>query len=261
MNTGHGMQRREFRQNELRLSYLDAGGPARVMIALHAHWMEASTFEPLAAALQPDWRVVALDQRGHGYSDHAATYSRSDYLTDLQAFLDHLQLREPVVLLGNSLGGVNAYQFAARSPESVRGLIVEDIGAVIDGDPNMALAWEGTFNTEQELEERIGPRLAPYLRPSFRKTEAGWKLAFDPHDIARSEANLHGDFWKDWLASSCPALIIRGEESRVTTHEHLEEMARRRPNTTFRQLPGGHVVHASHPEQFVQAVRGFLQGL
>jgi pimeloyl-ACP methyl ester carboxylesterase len=253
--------RREFRRHGLRLSYLDAGGSGRLMIALHAHWMEASTFVPLAAALQPDWQVVALDQRGHGNSDHAATYSRDDYLNDLQAFLDHLEVRAPVVLLGNSLGGVNAYQFAARYPERVRALIVEDIGAVLDGDPNMALAWEGTFNTEQALEEKIGPRLTPYLRPSFRKTEAGWKLAFDPRDIARSEANLHGDHWQDWLTSSCPALLIRGEESRVTSQEHLEEMARRRPHTTFRSLPGGHVVHASHPQQFVQAVRTFLQEL
>jgi len=255
------MERREFRYRDLRLSYLDSGGPGQIMIALHAHWMEASTFLPLAAALQPDWRVVALDQRGHGYSDHAATYSRSDYINDLQALFDHLQLREPVVMLGNSLGGVNAYQFAARYPGRVRALILEDIGAVIDGDPNMALAWEGTFNTEQELAERIGPRLAPYLRVSFRKTGAGWKLAFDPHDIARSAANLNGDFWEDWLASSCPALLIRGAESRVTNQEHLEEMARRRPRTTFRQLPGGHVAHASHPDQFEQAVRTFLQEL
>ena len=40
--------------------------------------MEAATFTPLAAALAPEGRVVALDQRGHGDSDHAASYARDD---------------------------------------------------------------------------------------------------------------------------------------------------------------------------------------
>lgn len=47
-----------------------------MLIALHAHWMEGSTYLPLAGALYPEWRLVALDQRGHGYSGHAQTYSR-----------------------------------------------------------------------------------------------------------------------------------------------------------------------------------------
>jgi pimeloyl-ACP methyl ester carboxylesterase len=107
------MERFEFCRGALRLSYLDWGWNGRVLIALHAHVMEALTFAPLAAALAPEWRVVALDQRGHGYSDHASSYSRDDYISDLEAFVNHLGLTN-FILLGNSLGGVNAYQFAAR---------------------------------------------------------------------------------------------------------------------------------------------------
>ena len=120
--------RHEFRHDGLRLSYLDGGRGDRVLIALHAHIMEAATFVPLAAVLAPEWRVLALDQRGHGYSDHAPTYTRDDYIGDLEAFIDHLGVSDSV-LLGNSLGGVNAYQFAARHPERVRGLVIEDLGA------------------------------------------------------------------------------------------------------------------------------------
>jgi esterase len=60
------MGRREFRHDGLKLSCLDPGGDGRVLIALHAHFTEAATFAPLAVALTPEWRVVALDQRGHG---------------------------------------------------------------------------------------------------------------------------------------------------------------------------------------------------
>lgn len=231
-----------------------------VLIALHAHWMEGTTFTPLAAALEPGWRVIALDQRGHGRSDHAPTYTREDYLGDLEALFRHLGL-EKAVLLGNSLGGVNAYEFAARHPHRVRALIIEDIGVEIHDDLSFVLAWQGTFKTREELEQRVGPRFVPYLQDSFRQTPEGWRLAFDPKDMIASQGHLNGNHWKDWLASDCPALVVRGTDSRVTKQEHIEEMAARRPNTKVRALEGGHVMHHSNPDNFAKTVREFLQEL
>ena len=64
------------------LSCLDNSGDGPVLVALHGHWMEGVTFAPLAAPLAPlaaplapAWRVLALDQGGHGDSDHAPSYS------------------------------------------------------------------------------------------------------------------------------------------------------------------------------------------
>jgi pimeloyl-ACP methyl ester carboxylesterase len=223
--------------------------------------MEGVTFTPLAAALAPQWRVVALDQRGHGYSDHAVTYTRSDYLDDLAALFGHLELTKPAVILGNSLGGVNAYQFAARHPSLIRALIIEDIGAVIADDTTIALEWGGTFKTREELAQRVGPRLTPYLQDSFRQTKEGWRVAFDPLDTVASQGFLNGDHWQDWLATDCPALLIRGRDSRVTTQAHMEEMALRRANTRLLVLEGGHVLHAGNPAAFTEALTEFLQGL
>src|ERR1700730_891727 len=124
------MQRHNFQHDGLNLSYLDNGGVDETLVALHSHWMEGQTFASLAAALASGWPVIALDQRGHGYSGHASTYMREDYWGDLDVLFAHLGISR-AVLLGNSLGGVNAYQFAARHPDYVRALIVEDIGAVV----------------------------------------------------------------------------------------------------------------------------------
>ena len=66
------MQRSAFAHDSLTLSFLDAGGDDRPLVALHAHWMEAATFIPLHDALPARWRLIALDQRGHGFSDHAS---------------------------------------------------------------------------------------------------------------------------------------------------------------------------------------------
>jgi esterase len=255
------MERHEFQHDGLKLSYLDPGGVGRVLVALHAHFMEAVTFAPLAAALAPEWRVVALDQRGHGYSDHAPSYARADYIRDLEALVQHLRLSD-VVLLGNSLGGVNAYQFAARHPEKVRGLIIEDIGAEVSDDLSFVLAWEGQFATREALAERVGPRFLPYLQDSFRKTPTGWwRVAFDPREIVASGRWLSGDHWQDWLATQCPTLLIRGRDSRVTTQAAVEQMASRRPNTCLAVLDGGHVIHLDNPTGFANAVREFLTKL
>lgn len=254
------MQRHRFSHDGLTLSYLDEGADAPAIIALHSHWMEGVTFEPLAAALAPDWRVIALDQRGHGHSDHAASYTRNDYLGDIDALFAHLGL-ERAVMLGNSLGGVNAYQFASRRPERVRAMIVEDIGATVGDDGSFALRWRGTFATREALEAQIGDRLAPYLRESYRHTAAGWRLAFDPADMVKSQEALNGDHWSDWLASSCTALLIRGLGSPVSKEALLVEMQVRRPNTRLVQLEGGHVVHVDNPRGFIATVSEFLDGL
>jgi esterase len=252
------MQRDQFRHDGLRLSYLDAGGDGRVLVALHAHWMEGATYAPLAEALAPEWRVLALDQRGHGHSDHAPSYSRNAYLGDIKAFFAHLGLSSAVVL-GNSLGGVNAYQLAARHPGLVQAMIIEDIGAVVANDASFVLDWRGTFPTRDALAARVGPRFTPYLADSFRETPEGWRLAFDPEDMVASQDALNGDHFDDWLASSCPVLLLRGSNSRVTSPEHLQEMAARRRNTSLEALDGGHVIHVDAPAAFVECVRRFLR--
>jgi pimeloyl-ACP methyl ester carboxylesterase len=164
-------------------------------------------------------------------------------------------------LLGNSLGGVNAYQFAARHPDRVQALVIEDIGVVVKDEISFVLNWTGTFETQQQLQEVVGPRFLSYLKDSFRHGPDGWRLAFDPQEMLESQRCLLGDYWKDWLVSSCPALLIRGDESRVTSRAHLEEMAARRPNTICRQLPGGHVVHFDSLEGFTNIMRSFLIGM
>jgi esterase len=100
------MQRLSFTHEGVTLSYLDAGGDGRPLIALHAYWMEAGTYASLAAALAPGWRLISLDQRGHGFSDKPADLSWDAFMGDLSAFLAHLDIDEPLVLAGNSHGGL-----------------------------------------------------------------------------------------------------------------------------------------------------------
>ncbi len=140
-------------------------------------------------------------------------------------------------------------------------MIIEDIGTEVSDDTSFALAWAGTFATLDDLAARVGPRFLPYLRDSIRQTPSGWRLAFDPHDMVVSQSHLNGDHWNDWLATRCPALLIRGLESKVTIPTQVEQMAARRPNTRLQSIEGGHVVHFDNPAGFTEAVQAFLQEL
>lgn len=242
-----------------RLSFLDFGGPGRPLLALHGHFGEGRTFTRLAGELGDAWRVVALDQRGHGHSDRSADYSRTGYVEDAVAVLDHLGIGGAAVL-GHSLGGVNAYQLAARRPGLVDALIVEDIGAQVDDDLSFALSWPQRVPTRSALLHGLGPS-APYLVDAVREYPDGWGLAFDVRDMNASQQLLNGDHWGDWLAGDCPALLVRGSRSTVLSAAHARSMAARRPRTRLVELPAGHTVHETVPVEFAGAVRGFLGSL
>jgi pimeloyl-ACP methyl ester carboxylesterase len=204
----------------VRLAYQEWGDGAP-LLALHGHLGSGLVWERLARAL-PGWRVVAPDQRGHGRTGPGPDYSREGYVTDAAGFVEELGLA-PAVVLGHSLGGVNAYQLAARRPELVRAVIVEDIPAELPVRPDL----EGV-----------------------------------PPHINTSRRLLAGDHWADWLAGEHPVLLLRGAESDTLPAELARDMAARRPNTRLVEFPGaGHAIHDDDPEGFALAVASFLAEL
>ncbi|MEU9721074.1 alpha/beta hydrolase [Streptomyces sp. NPDC047976] len=246
-----------------RLSYLDFGGTGRPLVALHGHLSEGATFAALARALGPEWRVIAPDQRGQGESDRATDYTREGYLSDIRALLDHLGL-ERVVLLGHSLGAVNAYQFAARHPERVSALVNAEGPAALglDGSNPLAFLLQLPYEapTREALVASLGPA-APYFSDRLRENADGsWRLPFHPREMHDSEHHVHGDHWADWTASTCPALLVRGTRG-VIPADQARAMTERRPGTALTELDTDHFVYTAEPEAFAAAVGRFLEGV
>jgi pimeloyl-ACP methyl ester carboxylesterase len=240
------------------LSYLDFGGRGRLLLALHGHLDQGMMWSGLAAELDPDWRVIAPDQRGHGESDRAADYSREGYVADLAALLEHLNAG-PVVALGHSLGGLNAYQLAARHPNLVRALVIEEIGAVVSGPSHLDFLLTSRYEaaTHDELVAALGPA-GPMLAGRLRQLPDGtWRLPFHPQDMIESERSNWGDHWADWLATDIPALLLVGENSGITKGQ-AHQMAQRRPRARLVTLHGDHFVHVQDPAGFTGAIRDFL---
>ncbi len=254
------MKRLSFTHDGLHLSYLDQGGTGIPIIALHAYWMEAGTYVDLAEALAPEWRVISLDQRGHGHSEHSTDLSWEAFISDLAALLDYLAIDDPVILMGNSLGGTVAFRYAALNPGKVCAMVIEESPAEEDADLGFMRDWAGTYPTREALAAKIGERLAWSVEPSFRETPQGWTLAFSPVALADAQMGLNGDFWSDWLATDCPVLLVRGKDSRAVDGMMLERMAAKRANTDLVSFEAGHVVHHDQPKTFAASVKAFLVG-
>ncbi|GAA4181069.1 alpha/beta hydrolase [Streptosporangium oxazolinicum] len=252
--------RAELRIDGRRLSYLDFGHLGRPLLALHGHLSEGADFADLAAGLAPGWRVIAPDQRGHGDSDRAADYSRQGYLDDILALLDHLGL-DRITILGHSLGGINAYQFAARHPDRVEALVNAEGPVSLDPHGPNPLAFVLTLRaqapTRQALIEGLG-QAAPFFAGGLRENADGtWRLPFHPQDMVDSEDLVHGDHWDDWLAGTCPALLVRGTRG-VIPADQAQAMVERRPGTRLAELDTDHFVYANDPAGFAGVVGDFL---
>lgn len=255
------LQQRTFEHDGLHFSYLDSGGNRQPLVILHAHWMSSRDFEEIGEKLAKDYRILALDQRGFGDTSHDRHLTAEKYIGDVAAMLEHARVKVPVVILGHSFGGEVAYLFAAAHKRKVRALIIEEMNVVRYDYDDFVLNWAGTYPTKEALEEKIGPRLSPYLQKSMRHGAQGWWLAFEPEEVLLSEQALNGDHWKEWLATDCPALIIRAQQSKVVPGDELIEMANRRPNTRLVTIDAGHSVHIDAPEEFMREVRSFLAAL
>lgn len=257
------MHRHSFIHDGLMFSYLDSGNDGRPLLALHGHFMGGSDFEAFAAQMGEDWRVIALDQRGFGDSDHTDHHSMAAYVRDAVALLDQLGIKGPVPVLGHSFGGAVAYHLAAQRPDRVSALIIEEMAVelAIEGyDPEAFVRqWEGTFQRREDLEERIGARLAPYFQDSIRRVEGGWAMNFGIEDYLLSELALEGEHWDTWLQSDMPALVIAGSDAGLYPVAHLRDMAERRQDTEFVEIKAGHSVHIDASAVFSERVRAFLE--
>ncbi|CAG7655087.1 alpha/beta fold hydrolase [Paenibacillus allorhizosphaerae] len=266
LNSGHNdsVMRKYFNSGNLRLSYLDFGGDSeQVLVMLHGYMANARSFSELAVRFK-NWRVISLDQRGHGWSDHppGEEYARDDYVDDILNLVRSELGGQPVTILGHSLGGLNAYQFAARHSELVKAVIVEDIGAEIKADFSFADKLPFRSASLKELRDSlasVGLRAIDYFAESVLEDEHGWGFRTDLKGLQISVLQSNGVWWDDWLGSSCPILLIHGRKSFILDTNQAKRMEERRPNTkliVFEQC--GHGVHTDDLHGYYHVVNDFL---
>ena len=254
------MKRKTICRDGVHLSFLDNEKHGPALICLHGHFGCASFYTFMAKVFEG--RIILPDQRGHGLSDHAASYERSDYVEDLRCLIGELGLSEPI-LFGHSLGGANAYQYAATYG-NVSMLIIEDIGTEIDGSNEFILALPESFDSIWDVHEAfkaLDRTLTPAFSESLTYDGVKWKFRFDYADMVESQRCLNGDYRDDWKKIGCPVLLMRGGKSPVTTIENMREMIAWNPNASLAIFENaGHAIHNDERGVFCESIRRFLAG-
>ena len=120
----------------LKLHYRDFAGPADrpPVLCLHGLTRNTRDFENLAARLAGDWRVLGVDFRGRGGSEHdpdSARYVPPTYAADVLQLLDELEIDE-AVFVGTSLGGIVTMIVAGFAPQRIAGALLNDVGPELD---------------------------------------------------------------------------------------------------------------------------------
>jgi pimeloyl-ACP methyl ester carboxylesterase len=115
-----------FEHDGISLAYDDTGGDRPPIVFLHGLSMSRDSWLRFVPELEDRFRVLRLDQRGHGESSRApGTYVLDTYLADTVAFLEDV-VRGPSIVVGHSLGGVIAHGVTQTRPDLVRAALLED---------------------------------------------------------------------------------------------------------------------------------------
>ncbi|MGD3106097.1 alpha/beta hydrolase [Streptomyces sp. YGL11-2] len=252
------------------LSYVDYGGSGTPLLLLHGTFGRGAIFAELARGLVAHARVIAPDQRGHGLSDRTDGYTREDFVEDAAHLLRTLGLG-PAVVLGHSSGGVTAFQLATHHPDLVRALVIEDAGPLMRR-PEIAhpvldvRGWPASAPTKEELARQVSEAagiadVGYFLQSAVRDEERGrWRFLFDWDDMMAVQEGNTGEWWADWLGSTCPALVLRGGGSTMLPADLAREMVDRRADTHLVTLPdAGHWIHDDDPAGVAAAVTEFLR--
>ncbi|MEV0487826.1 alpha/beta hydrolase [Streptomyces sp. NPDC050508] len=222
-----------------------------------------------ARSLSSGYRVVAVDQRGHGAGErHPQDVSRAAYVADAVAVVDQLALQRPV-LVGQSLGGHTAMLTAAAHPGLVRALVLVEAGS---GGPHpngpadiggWLDSWPTPFPSREAAVAFLGggPVGAGWAA-GLEERDGGWWPRFDREVMVRSLAeNAQRSYWHKWGQIVCPTLVVLAQSSYIPAPE-ADEMLRRRPDTMAMSIPGtSHDLHLEQPGILHTALSGFLDGL
>jgi pimeloyl-ACP methyl ester carboxylesterase len=215
------------RRRSLRFHYRDWGAKGRPVLLLHGLASNSRIWDLTAPHLSQRFRVIALDQRGHGLSDKPTDgYTFDDVGGDLAALIEALALERPLIV-GHSWGGNVALQFAVDRPDMVSGLVLVD-GGFLEITAIEGMTWQRTRKV------MAPPPLEGMKLEDFREAARNWSGALwneqvqeivlanfevradgtiRPHLTRANHLKILRASWEQkpsklWELLRCPALLI-----------------------------------------------------
>ncbi|NIQ39240.1 MAG: alpha/beta fold hydrolase [Proteobacteria bacterium] len=271
--------------------YIDWGGSGPLVHMAHATGFCAGVYTPFVERLLPNLRVLGMDDRGHGktevQADPRELKSWDIFVKDLEGFFDHL--KEPMVAMGHSRGGVASLLLAIRRPDLVRTLILLDPTilpfsrmwfwflakktGLARRVPIVAQAarrrnvWASRDAILAAYREKNPFRpwkdgfLEGYIADGTEETEDGRiKLRCEPAWESRCFAVCPHDIWRHIPCLQQPTLVIYGAKSDTFLASAAKRFKAKVPGATFLCLEGtSHFVPMERPDESADAIVTFLR--
>ena len=254
-----------------RLYYEDTGtGP--VMLLSHSWWCDGRQWPQVPALVDAGYRVLNLDNRGHGRSGpQREPFTIWDMADDLIAVLDDAGVGE-AILVGLSIGGMAGMRAAVRYPDRVRALVLADTGAAAQGIVNkvkitmLSPAWR-TPARRLIASQVVDVLFGSTARRDQPELVATWRARFLAQDPASmmtiGRALVSRDDVTDRLTEiQVPTLVIVGDQDVDPGVAASVALAARIPGAQFVALPDtGHLSALEQPDAVTAALLHFADAL
>jgi pimeloyl-ACP methyl ester carboxylesterase len=235
------------------------------LVVLHDLAGSSTEFLPTAEALAAHHRVLLIDQRGHGCSTRVPDdLSRQAFIDDAIAQIEAFA-REPVTLIGQSMGGNTALLTAHARPELVAHLVM--VEAHPDGDAGGMPAheldaffrqWPVPFPDRAAAVTALGSSpLAAAWAADMSAGDAGYVPRFDASVMRAAIEPVHESYEREWRALRVPTTVIVGEHGIAA--ERRATLLEGQPSARLLEVAGaGHDPHVESPEVWLTVLRDAL---
>jgi esterase len=246
-------------------------GEGKPIVILHGLFGSSDNWLTQAKLFSERFRTYTVDLRNHGQSPHDPEFSYKAMVDDLREFFDSEKLSD-VTLIGHSMGGKAAMNFALAFPEKIDQLIVVDIAprfydlehyVIADG---LAAIPIDSIKSRNEAEDVLKEYVSDagtrqfLLKNLQRKPEGGFSWKINLPVIREKLGNVGEDLQYEGTFNK-PTLFIRGQNSSYVLDADWKRIREIFPIAKLETMDTGHWVQAEKPQEFVSLVLRWLDSL
>ncbi len=245
-----GMQRNEIVVSGEPVVYWTAGETGTTVVLVHGVNDQAGTWAGIGARLAKQNRVVAIDLPGHGESGpKKGALPMRNMIDALAAVVNLNSPDEPVILVGNSMGGWVSMLYASEKPERVRRLVLENASGMAWDLSHVPIAPKDRDEARRLLRMVQGPDapLPDYLLDAMVRIAP---------DLPQARVLQQPDL-AQWLVDSrlatltMPVALIWGRQDGLLPQRYAETLRSRLPDATLELIDhAAHIPHRQAPAEF-----------
>ena len=253
-----------------KLNVLERGSGGIPILFVHGFPLDHTMWRRQIDFFQEHERVIVPDLRGFGRSDvSTGTMTMEQYADDLAEMLEAMNVQEPVIFCGLSMGGYIGWQFWKRHRRRLRALVQCDTRAVADTPEASAnrlkvagrVVTEGTaFLAEAMLPKLFSP-VTVKEQPEMVEAMRQVMLNAPPEGVAAASRGMavREDFTAQLEKIDVPTLIVVGDHDEIAPSAEMQTIADAIPDAVWLQIPyAGHMSPLEDPAVFNDALAEFI---